>query len=134
LYLFGYDSTLHQTYYLTISGGKGVKVVYSCLGIGLFSFWTSFVYANRLRLKEKLRWIVIGLSVIFLLNVIRIALLVLSVNLHWPPLLSLDHHTLFNIAAYTAIFIMMYFFDKSQRKYRQPLPTQHAAQEITHLH
>ena len=45
--------------------------------------------------------------------------MLVAVNGHWQSPFNLDNHTWFNIAAYTAIFIMIWFFDRSQNK--QPL-------------
>lgn len=132
--LMGIESFVKDIYTLRVSGGRGVHVGFDCLGYGVLSFWAAFIFANSGRMSQKIKWLLGGFLLVWILNVTRISLVLISLTNHWPPFLSLDHHTLFNIAAYTAIFIMMYFFDKSQRKYRQPLPTQHAAQEITHLH
>ena len=43
-------------------------------------------------------------------------LLVLAINKNWQMPLQLDHHTWFNIAAYTFIFILIYFYHMSSEK------------------
>ena len=117
LSLFGYDALVHHTFFISMVGGRGVRMVYSCLGIGLISFWTAFVYANKGNLTKKLVWITGGLMLIWLINITRVALLLLAINKKWPMPLHLDNHTWFNIAAYTAIFILVYFYHRSSKKY-----------------
>ena len=83
-----------------------------CLGYGVMSFWIAFVVANKGTSIKKLKWLLGGLFLICLINVIRISLLLLAINFHWlTP--YFNHHTWFNIIAYLIIFILIYFYDKS---------------------
>lgn len=113
---FGYDSTVQYNFYLKIIDGSRVRMVYSCLGIGVFSFWAAFVIANAGTWWHKVKWAIGGIFLIWLINIARITLLIIATNDRWILFTKIDHHTLFNIAAYGAIFLMMYFFDKSQKK------------------
>ena len=115
LSLVGYKTYLQNPYLLKLQGGLGVHIVYSCLGIGVMSFWGAFVFANERTWIQKLKWIIGGWIIIWSINVTRIVLLILATNKGWVAPFNLDHHTLFNIAAYTAIFILIYFFDRSGR-------------------
>lgn len=115
LSLVGYHSYAHDSYYLTMMGGRGVRMVYSCLGIGLISFWTAFVVANKGSIKKKLLWIIAGLLSIWLINVARVALLLLAINKNWTAPFHFGNHTLFNIAVYTAILMLIFFYDRSTR-------------------
>lgn len=114
--VFEYDSIVQYNFYLKIIEGSRVRMVYSCLGIGLFSFWAAFVIANSGTWWHKVKWVVGGVFLIWLINIARISLLIIATNDRWVLFTKIDHHTLFNIAAYAAIFLMMYFFDKSQKK------------------
>ena len=116
LSLLGFDVYLKDGYTIKMVNGRGVQVVYSCLGYGLLSFWIAFIIANKMAFRSMLKMMMGGVLVIFLLNVFRISLMLISVNKHWPSLLNLDNHTWFNIVAYGAIFCMMYLFDRSQKK------------------
>ena len=116
LTMIGFDVYLKDSYTIKMVNGRGVQVVYSCLGYGLLSFWIAFIIANKMPFRSMLKWMMGGLLVIFSLNVFRIALMLISVNKHWPSLLNLDNHTWFNIVAYGAIFCMIYLFDRSQKK------------------
>ncbi len=97
--------------------GRGVRMVYECVGYGVMSFWIAFVVASAGSLKRKIFWLATGLIGIWLLNITRVSLLLVATNKGWPMPLGLDHHTWFNIFAYLFIFIFMYLFnrqDKSQ--------------------
>jgi len=113
LAVFGIKTAVVNEYILQLVNGKGVRIVYSCIGYGVMSFWIAFIFANKGNWLKKLKWITGGLFLIWSINILRISLLLIAVNKHWQMPLGLDHHTWFNIAAYGLIFIMIYFFDKS---------------------
>ena len=117
LHLFGYQSDIQNVYYLRMQGGRSVHLVYSCLGYGIVSFWLAFVFANRGSFAKKVSWMLTGFVVIWLINVTRIALLLLAINKNWHFPLGFNHHTWFNIAAYTCIFIGIYLYDRSAQKH-----------------
>lgn len=114
--IFGYESMVQNNYYLKIVDGSRVRMVYSCLGIAVFSFWAAFVIANAGNLWYKFRWIIGGIIAIWLINIARICLLIVATNDRWALFTIVDHHTMFNITAYGAVFLMMYIFDKHQKK------------------
>lgn len=116
LEMAGYDIYMKDIYTIRMQGGKGVHIVYSCLGYGVMSFWIAFVFANTGTFLKKSFWIMVGLFIIFSVNVGRVCLMLVAVNKKWKTPLGFDNHTWFNIAAYTAIFIMMWLFDKSRTK------------------
>ena len=102
----GLGYTCHVSgYILQVSNGISVHVGVSCAGIGLISFWWAFVLAFPWTLKMKLTYITIGSVVIMLLNVIRIAGLAIIYTRYGRQ--TIDHHLLFNIVAYVALFLMI---------------------------
>jgi exosortase/archaeosortase family protein len=113
LTLAGFDIFLKDEYSIRLVDGMGVHVGYDCIGYGVVFFWVAFVIANKMNVKKKLMWLSGGVVVIFFVNVIRIAVMVIAVNKNWQPLFGFDNHTWFNIAAYTVIFTMIFFFDRS---------------------
>lgn len=113
--LLGYKSEIVEPFKVKLVNGRGVKLVYSCLGIGLFSFWTAFMFANETTLKRKLIFLMTGPLFIFLINVLRLVLLCLAVNNGWHILFGLDHHTLFTIASYTLIVLLILVFDRTEK-------------------
>jgi exosortase/archaeosortase family protein len=116
LQALGISTYLKDIFTIRMQGGIGVHVVYSCLGYGVMSFWIAFVFANSGTFKEKFIWMLVGILTIFLINVGRISLMLVAVNKRWASPLHMDNHTWFNIAAYTAIFFLMWLFDKSKRR------------------
>jgi exosortase/archaeosortase family protein len=67
-------------------------------------------------LKKKLAWMLGGTVALYIINVVRISLTLLSNSRKWHFPFGWDNHTWFNIAAYGAIFLMIWFYDKSGRK------------------
>jgi len=120
---FGFDSKIEGDYVIRIKHGTGVRIVYGCLGYGVLSFWAAFIFANSVTIKKKILWIFGGCFLIWLINVLRISILLISVNRHWKSSFNIDHHTLFNIAAYILIFVMIYLFDRSEKKKSKTLVT-----------
>jgi exosortase/archaeosortase family protein len=116
LYVFGFDTYLKDVYTLKLHNGSGVHIGYDCIGYGVLFFWMAFIFANKVRLVKKVRWLLTGGFLIFFVNIIRISLMLVAVNRKWQALFNLDSHTLFNIAAYMIIFILIYFFDRSVKK------------------
>lgn len=116
LALWGYASYYRDTYTLSLQSGEGVRMVYSCIGYGVMSFWAAFVIANRGSWKGKILWIAGGLAALWIINALRMALLLLAAKKHWPIPFGWDHHTWFNIAAYALIFVLIYFYDRAQIK------------------
>lgn len=110
---FGYNVYVQSEHYLSIINGSRVRMVYSCLGIGVFSFWIAFVIANTGSFLRKLLWLSTGIILIWIINVIRVSLLLVAANDRWKSFLILNHHTLFNIAAYGCVFALIYFYDRS---------------------
>jgi exosortase/archaeosortase family protein len=78
----------------------------------VYSFWIAFVIANKSSFSRKLVWILIGLFMLWTINVIRISLFLVAVNKHWKMPLGINHHDWFTIVAYLVIFLMIFAFDK----------------------
>ena len=114
--LLGYESFQSAPTQLRMVGGGAVNLVYSCLGYGVTSFWLAFVFANTGSWKKKLLWMLGGAAVLYIINVVRIGLVVLATGKHWRFRFGWDNHTWFNIAAYAMIFLMIYFYDKSSKE------------------
>lgn len=116
LNLLAYPTTVSSSYVIRILPGAGVHLGYSCLGYGVSSFWVAFVLANEARLSKKLWWLLGGLLVLWCINILRIALLVIAIHKNGTGDFIFYHHTWFNIAAYGCIFTGMYYFDRNINK------------------
>jgi exosortase/archaeosortase family protein len=114
--ILGIETIRVDDYVLKAVGGRGVRIVYSCLGFGVMSFWFAYIVANIASLKKKIVWVFGGLLFLWILNVLRISLVLIAGNKGWTFPFGWDHHTWFNIVAYLVIFAMIYFFEKSLKK------------------
>lgn len=114
--LLGYPTSYIDQYTLTIEGGQGVRIVYSCIGYGVLGFWAAFIVANKGSMLVKIKWMLGGWGILWFLNVLRLTFLLLADVKNWSIPFGVDHHTVFNLVAYGFIFLLMYFFDKKQRR------------------
>ena len=116
LSLFNISTYRAPGFVIGITGGKSVIIAMGCVGYGVYSFWIAFVAANSGRFWKKMRWIIIGVLALWLINVIRITLFLFAFNKGWPMPLGIDHHTWFNIFAYILIFFMIWLYDRSGKR------------------
>lgn len=116
LTVMGYNMEMVDEYKVRIAGGRGVRMVYSCLGIGVTSFWVAFMIANDTGLRKKLFFILFGSVFIFLINVARVMLLLITTNEGRPMPFGLEHHTFFTIVSYGFIILLIILFDISEKK------------------
>ncbi len=101
--LFGYDYRVDM-YHLYINNNSGVRMVYSCIGLNILSFWAAFTLSFPNTRTSKLKYCLSGLIAISLLNVMRIATLAMVRTLHDFKHSQFDHHLIFNIVVYLFIF------------------------------
>ncbi|QEC77906.1 glycosyltransferase [Mucilaginibacter ginsenosidivorax] len=113
-------SAIHNGTELLVAGKGAIILVYSCLGLGLMSFFAAFVIAYPKKTNQKLIFLTSGILVIQLLNILRFVLLALFWNKDASRIV--DHHTIFNIILYTIIMISLYFWVKQNDEH----PNKHA--------
>jgi exosortase/archaeosortase family protein len=114
--LFNFETIRINEYVLRIKNSNGIRLVYSCLGFGVMSFWIAYITASAAKIKIKIKWLLGGLFLIWIINVLRISMVLVASYKGWKYPLGLDHHTWFNIVAYFTIFAMMYFFENNTKK------------------
>ncbi|MES2278828.1 MAG: hypothetical protein V4592_22545 [Bacteroidota bacterium] len=112
LKFFGY-TVVSNKYELLVAGHSMIQIVYTCLGLGVVSFFAAFVIAYPKQLKPKLIFLFAGILGIELLNVIRFAFLALFWDNRKNQIV--DHHTVFNIFIYIVIMIALYFWVTSTK-------------------
>lgn len=115
LSLWGTRTFRSDEYVLRSLSGKGIRIVYSCLGFGVMSFWAAYIAATPAAIKKKLLWLFIGLVALFIINIFRIALVLQAVEKGWHFPFGWDHHTWFNIVAYLFIFIMIFGYQQKTK-------------------
>jgi exosortase/archaeosortase family protein len=116
LKFFGHSTIWSDQYTLGLKDGRSVRMVYSCIGYGVLSFWAAFILANPKGLKVTIIWLVCGWALLWALNVLRIFFLLLAINNNSGVKFEIDHHTFYNIIAYCCIFLMIFFYDRSRRR------------------
>lgn len=116
MYLLGYETHIHSTYILQIKNGSGVRMVYSCIGYGVLCFWAAFILVNKGKFWFKTKWLISGLIIIFITNVLRVVVLLIALQKKMFKPFTLDHHTFYNIVAYLIVIGMMLLFLKQLKK------------------
>jgi exosortase/archaeosortase family protein len=108
----GYE-VRYTTYTILVSGRAGFKLVYSCLGYGVMSFFFAFVMAYPKPWFHKTLFLLYGLIFIQSLNIIRFT----CISIYWtaPQRSSfIDHHVIFNAIIYALISIILYFWTNTK--------------------
>ena len=113
---FGFNTYLPDAYHIRMVNGHGVRLVYACLGYGLLSFWVAFVFAGKEQVISKLKWMAGGCAIIWLINVIRISLILIVTNSNWHFNIPVNQHTLYNVVVYACIFLMAWLFKKGHAR------------------
>ena len=72
---------------------------------------------NKSKILFKIKWLFIGVLFIFILNILRVSIILYATNKKWHSLFNIDHHTVFNIVSYGFIFFLMYLYNKNSTKY-----------------
>ena len=111
--IFNVKSYRESEYILRAEGGSGIKLIYGCLGIGVYCFWIAYILASVTKLSNKIQWLFFGLLLLWTINVIRISLVLLATKNKWNFPFGFDHHTWFNFTSYLFIFSMILLFEKS---------------------
>ena len=123
LAMLGYDSILlfdkgiyhYGVFSLQIVGGIQTFIGFSCLGLGVMWVYTTLIVSWPGRVRIKIPYILSGILIIFILNVIRMTYLTwigrdgTNFTTKSYSLLGFghyDHHDLFNFFIYVVIFLL----------------------------
>lgn len=114
--LFGFH-TVHNHMDIMVVAGPYLRVNYSCIGLGVMSFFTAFIIAYPATLKSKIKLFIIGTIMIYMLNVLRIAGLGILLGYFQSQRDNFTyHHEIFNVIVYCCIFALIYFWIKKNNK------------------
>lgn len=91
---------------LLVAGHGIIDLIYTCLGLGVMSFFAAFVIAYPKKLKPKVIFLITGLFGIQVLNIIRLMLLALYWNKSRNRII--DHHIIFDVIIYILIVAALY--------------------------
>ena len=117
LYITGFYSIVVRPFGESIRlGSRNILLIMdSCNAFKLFVLYTGFLMCAPGGVKRKLIYILIGLPIIFILNITRcygVALLVLKK----PEWIYIAHHYLFTIVVYSTIFLLWLSFLKGKNE------------------
>lgn len=86
-----------------------VQIVEGCNAISVIILYLSFILAFYSGLKKTLIYILAGSVIIYILNIIRIALLAIGIY-HYPEYTEFMHGTLFPVFIYGVVFLLWIFW------------------------
>ncbi|SFD28538.1 exosortase family protein XrtF [Flavobacterium phragmitis] len=121
LRLFNYDvvvqkSTQNPWMRIVLNGRQLALVTEGCNAVSVMILFVSFVAAFSGKLKQTLLFIFLGVLSIYILNIIRIALLtVLLIN--FPKYEDLLHEIVFPLIIYGYVFVLWIFWINRFSKY-----------------
>lgn len=110
LHLFGY-TIFHYDATIGIDGSHGVYIGAPCDGVSLFALFTGFVVVFSGKIKHKIPFIILGILIIHVLNILRIFSLTVMAK-YKPEMLDFNHKYTFTIIIYLVIFSMWVFWVK----------------------
>jgi exosortase family protein XrtF len=94
-----------------VQGSNGLWIGDPCNGLTLFALFSLFIVAYPGSWKHKLWYIPAGITLIHILNIIRITALCIIVKVS-PEMLEFNHTYLFQILMYGFIFLLWYVWIK----------------------
>lgn len=104
LQLFNYD-VYWQGRLIGLNGTAGVILVNGCSGISAIGLFVGFVVAYPGRWIPRLSFILVGIGVIYLVNIIRIMGLVITQK-NWPGVFTFMHDYSTTAVFYLVIFLL----------------------------
>lgn len=101
--------TLVSKHEILVIGGIKLNINYSCLGLGAMSFIVAYVCAFPKTFKKKIQVILIASTLVYVLNILRIAGLGIIFSSFKTQRASLTyHHEVFNILIFVVIIVILY--------------------------
>ena len=123
-HLFGLDTYIQPGNILRVLNGSAVWMARPCIGLVMVFFWMSFIISHQTDLRKKLTWCVFGAAIIFLINSMRVTLILLAQHHNWQEIEHMDHHAFFNYACYAVILVMILLYNRTTNKIKPKLKTQ----------
>lgn len=107
LRLVGYDVVANKNN-LSLSNEKGILIYHACLGIDVMVAYSALIFGYPG--KSKLTYFIMGILFVHLLNIIRMAMIVITIKKN--PAFVYVAHDIFNYVAYFLIICLFYFYVK----------------------
>ncbi len=108
--LMGYTSKIYEnpnepSYFLKINNAFTVRVVEGCNAMSLMILFLAFIIAFKGSWQKVLFFVLFGLLIIHVLNIIRIAVITIALY-HYPHLEHLLHGIIFPLIIYGVVFML----------------------------
>ncbi len=110
--MLGYEVT-HTGYDITVNGTHSLHIAEPCNGLDFFGLFICFILAFPTTIKEKLKFLPIGLLTIHVLNMIRINLLIFNYY-HFRTSFDFNHKVTFNLIVYGIMLVMWVLWTRKQ--------------------
>jgi exosortase family protein XrtF len=126
--LLGYPTEVQNTSYISylhINGNNIVGVGHACNALVLFAIFAGFILIFPGKVINKLWYIVLGIVLVFLANVLRVMSLG-WIYVHWPATLDFNHKYTFTFLVYGFIFSLWMLWVK----HFSTVKKQHAPSDI----
>jgi len=102
-------------HYILLNGKKAVSIARQCNGLELIVLYLGFIICLPSSAKRMLIYSIVGIVVIYILNIIRAALLaVMYAESH--SMTDFAHHYVFKIAIYAVVFYGWVLYMKKPKK------------------
>lgn len=112
---FFYDNVEKVGAGIAIEGVRSVNIAHQCNGLELIVLYIGFIFCVPSNVKKMTSYIVIGTIVIYILNIIRAALLAaMYYNDH--SMKEFAHHYVFKIIIYAVVFLGWVLYMKKPKR------------------
>jgi len=102
----------------------GIKIVNGCNGISAMGLFLGFIIAYPGEWKEKISFTVLGIGIIYLVNIFRIVVLAIT-QAEWPGFFNITHDYSTTAIFYLVIFVLwmvwINYSDSLQKAQKKPL-------------
>lgn len=88
-----------------LAGASGVRLINGCSGISAIGLFIGFVVAYPGRWIPRICFIIIGIGIIYFINIIRIIVLVITQK-YWPEMFGFTHDYSTTAIFYLVIFLL----------------------------
>ncbi|MCB9046083.1 MAG: archaeosortase/exosortase family protein [Chitinophagales bacterium] len=98
-----YNDVVPYRSYIMLNGEKAVSIARQCNGLELIALYLGFIICLPTKTKRMLTFGIAGTIIIYVLNIIRAALLAVMYN-QSHSMTEFAHHYVFKIAIYLVVF------------------------------
>ncbi|MEX0856897.1 MAG: archaeosortase/exosortase family protein [Balneolaceae bacterium] len=104
----------------------GIEIVDGCNGIAAIGLFLGFILAYPGNWKNRISFSIIGIGIIYLVNIIRIITLTVT-QVEWPQFFEFTHDYSTTAIFYIVIFILwMVWVNFADTDFKEPRAVQHA--------